>query len=839
METMSLPESTLDPQALKNGMTPELCAQLVRQHGGMVLGACRRILRDDSLAQDAAQETFLLLIQKARQVPAQASLAGWLYQAACRISQNHQRTLVRRQQREAAFVTTSLMHAPTDAPWQELEPQLDAAMLTLPERQRDLVVQCYFQQQSQRQAAQSLGLSESVVSRELTRAIESLRSFFKKRGLGITATSLIALLGANAVEAATLSTASLSSLLSAAKQAAATTAAPGLLSLITLAAVKAPLALGLLALLAGLTSYDLASERSLLSEWWTSATKSASAQTLATTQSQTTLASAPNKEQLLAEARDIWARARKSDLSVYSDSLDLFLKEADPDKLYTTMKSAGINVSRTSFDRIFASMGKEKNQFERNIYFWEKLLKAWCDESPREAIALNYVITSAYEVHWKEMSRFISMSAHTFSRYPAAWEAFWEVSPDPRLAGLAKLWQREVEDPGMIWTQAKTHDINESILMEYLSRTLQEAAPETGLQLVLRCPDATLKKKALLGLTERLDAETLSRLSHEVFAGDAGLANVLLAIAGDSSASHQRAAQYLKDTTAHNEQFYSVIEWAESSRRALYAQWLKGNVAEAMRLAIGSEDSDHWGSYMKDAVKTGILDESIVVESLAGVAAEKRDQALAAFYLEEADGDHQKTLLRITESAHIEDQIEAAKPALARWTLKSPEDAAAWLTSLPPTEDHRELAALVAEHWSWLDPVKSLAFIHEQGIGLKHGLAQSLIRGWLKEPEASANAMLQSFRQEPEYDELVVNYAFYHLPSHPEQGIQFLKTHVKGHWQTYLVENITRWIKTGDTRLESYQPMLPKVDLSEVPPQKMKALNEALAKQRTKAASKP
>ncbi len=43
--------------------------------------------------------------------------------------------------------------------WAVLEPQLDEAMLTLPARQRDLVVRCHFENQPQRAAARSLGIS--------------------------------------------------------------------------------------------------------------------------------------------------------------------------------------------------------------------------------------------------------------------------------------------------------------------------------------------------------------------------------------------------------------------------------------------------------------------------------------------------------------------------------------------------------------------------------------------------------------------------------------------------------------------------------------------------------
>src|SRR5579859_3138846 len=73
---------------------------LVRRHGPMVLGVCRRVLRNHHDAEDALQATFLVLVRKAGSVVPRGMVANWLYGVANRTALKARSMTARQRVRE-------------------------------------------------------------------------------------------------------------------------------------------------------------------------------------------------------------------------------------------------------------------------------------------------------------------------------------------------------------------------------------------------------------------------------------------------------------------------------------------------------------------------------------------------------------------------------------------------------------------------------------------------------------------------------------------------------------------------------------------------------------------
>jgi RNA polymerase sigma factor (sigma-70 family) len=161
---------------------------LLRRHGPMVLGVCRRVLRSLHDAEDAFQATFIVLVCKASSVASRESVGSWLYGVAYRTAQKARTAAARRRTKERHMARPEAQR--DSDPWAELRPLIDEELSRLPDLYREAFVLCDLEGLTHRAAARRLGCPEGTLSARLSRARETLARRLARRGVALTSAAV-------------------------------------------------------------------------------------------------------------------------------------------------------------------------------------------------------------------------------------------------------------------------------------------------------------------------------------------------------------------------------------------------------------------------------------------------------------------------------------------------------------------------------------------------------------------------------------------------------------------------------------------------------------------------
>lgn len=789
---------------------------LVKNHAGMVFATAKRVTGNDALAQDVAQETFLELARKGQRIT--SSVGAWLHRVASRRACDAVRSESARRRTEASAAILDEGHECT---WEEMEPVFDEALAELGEQERTAIIEHFLEARTQAEVAARLGVSQSTVSRLLESSLVRLRERLRAKGVICGAGLGAAMMQQSTLAAPRALVVALNKIaLSGVGVAGSSIGWP---TINTLLASKAKVTLGIaMGFLACAAGVDLASHDSWLMSLMSSDAEEGMKDTDTAQKpgNSDKVASSNRRQQLLAEARAIWAKAPRFSREQWGRLMSEIWGARGSEMRFKALHAGGITLSRTAFNRVMAlhpytDSFDERTAFNAGLVCFRALAAEWFSEAPREAVAWQL----AQGINTRYSSWVLSVIAGWVKTHPEEWDTFLEAGDYPKLRAEAKAWTEELTNSGSIWTKITDNEIElEAVELAVWQRTAT-GDPAMVLSQILNAPRANFRHENIVCLAPRLSAEQLLSAVNSGQLSDSSLINMLRAMAGVEGASYAEAAKRATDMAKRGGMEAEQANAHSACIGRIYSSWLRTAQQDALRQAIRSGNSDFLPKLMTEAVQGEYLTEETIVTALS--SEKNRDRALASFYLA-SSGDNPATALQsIIGSSHVVDQVEAAKSILEAWTKRSPAEAVQWLSVLPASEDRKELAAVIASQWSEIEPEAAFAFAQQYEVGLRDDWKNAFGFNARDLPEAKLAILLQAVRDEPNYNPMLASLVGYRHPSQPMEAIAMLTRHGAPGWETFLVDDTLRWLSGEDSRAEDYAKVLPKLNLSAVEPEKI------------------
>jgi RNA polymerase sigma factor (sigma-70 family) len=174
--------SAADAPLLRNAQAGSVHAfeALVRTHHGLVRGFLRRLSGDAALADDLAQETFLIAWQRIAAYRTTGSFRGWLCQIAYRNFLQARRAGKSAAARENAVMQDAEL-ATDERPATEARLDLDRVLADLSPDQRAVLALCYGEGMSHGETAEALSMPLGTVKSHVLRGREKVLARFAER----------------------------------------------------------------------------------------------------------------------------------------------------------------------------------------------------------------------------------------------------------------------------------------------------------------------------------------------------------------------------------------------------------------------------------------------------------------------------------------------------------------------------------------------------------------------------------------------------------------------------------------------------------------------------------
>ncbi len=178
-------------------------AQLVRRYQDMVYSTALRRTSDAGLAEEIAQDVFVLVSERAPILAGHSNLGGWLYKTTLKKAANRMKSEKRRKLREERHAEEA---RPTEDAAIAAPPEafalVDEALTHLRETDREALVLRFFQDMKIGEVGSAQGSSEEATRKRIHRALDKIKAFFHRRGIAVASTTATATVLAGTTHAA-------------------------------------------------------------------------------------------------------------------------------------------------------------------------------------------------------------------------------------------------------------------------------------------------------------------------------------------------------------------------------------------------------------------------------------------------------------------------------------------------------------------------------------------------------------------------------------------------------------------------------------------------------------
>ena len=154
----------------------ERISQMIKTSEKDLLRLCRVYLKEESLAEDAMQETFIKAYKNLHTFRGESSDKTWLFRIAINVCRDMQRTSWFRNISRMVSLDSVQIQQPQKS---EISHALMDEIMRLPKKYREVILLYYYEDMKQNEIAEILGVSVTTVCRRIEKARELLKDMLK------------------------------------------------------------------------------------------------------------------------------------------------------------------------------------------------------------------------------------------------------------------------------------------------------------------------------------------------------------------------------------------------------------------------------------------------------------------------------------------------------------------------------------------------------------------------------------------------------------------------------------------------------------------------------------